>query len=62
MKSLRFFIAGLSIRSTYIPMLLISPRASVILTLYQATGTAVRFSGISKFPKKILKFNIYFLL
>jgi len=50
-KSLRFLIAGLSIRSTYIPMLLISPGASVILTLYQATGTAVRFSGISKFPK-----------
>jgi hypothetical protein len=41
-------------------MLRISPGASVIMTLYRATGTAVRFSGISEFPKKIFKYNIYF--
>jgi hypothetical protein len=30
--------------------------------LYWATGTAVRFSGISEFPRKLFKLNIYFLL
>jgi hypothetical protein len=40
----------------YMPMLRISFEASVILTLYRATGTAVRFSGISEFLRQIFSF------
>jgi hypothetical protein len=34
------------------PMIRISPGDSGNFTLYKATGKAVRFSGISKFPKR----------
>jgi hypothetical protein len=38
------------------------PEPQEFWPLYWATGTAVRFSGISEFPRKLFKLNIYFLL
>ena len=36
------------------------PEPPEFLSLSRPTGTVVRFSGISEFPRKIFKLNIYF--